>query len=151
MFHRSVSEILRGGGIRPPPPLGCEMGQNNPALLGLKFLECENFNQPRRYYAKKLKEFLLNTYHEDKVTEILLNQTKTLQLILTLFISSHPAIADIMCLTPEETSYVVHLQRLMSLITSTRKHPAQANRWCLNGTSAWNFFPDTVFFLFLFI
>ena len=35
MFHRSVSEILRGGGgIRPP--LGCEMGQNNPALLGLK-------------------------------------------------------------------------------------------------------------------
>ena len=33
MFHRSVSEILRGG--RNPPPSGCEMGQNNPALLGL--------------------------------------------------------------------------------------------------------------------
>ena len=32
MFHRSVSEILRGV---ESAPSGCEMGQNNPALLGL--------------------------------------------------------------------------------------------------------------------
>ena len=47
-------------------------------------------------------------YHEEKITEILINQTKTLQLILD---STHPAIADIMCLTPEETSYVKSISR----------------------------------------
>ena len=31
MFYRSVSKILRGD----PPPSGYELGQNNPALLGL--------------------------------------------------------------------------------------------------------------------
>ena len=38
MFHRSVTEILRGA---ESTPSGCEMGQNNPALLGLNQLKEE--------------------------------------------------------------------------------------------------------------
>ena len=34
MFRQSVSEILGGWNLPPPPP-GCEMGPKSPALLGL--------------------------------------------------------------------------------------------------------------------
>ena len=85
----------------------CLLCKSSPETRCHFLLECVKLDQPRKYYAEKLKEFLLNTY-EDKANKILLNPNKTLQLILD---SSHHAITDIICLTSEETSYIESISR----------------------------------------